>query len=1602
MLLEFWSRVLHYLYFPDDLFVYLDVCVRALFSLYYLPIWGAVFAILHSALESIVYTLIVPAALEVQRGVQISGQGQQQPQEVGGGCSLFGGNCTIAGSIATAPQTARLLLGSQVLESLVPSFFTPFLGLFATIDLPGPIRVALESLVVLATLVPHGALAVASCVIGHKLLTVIVEAMVDAFSRLEDGKDYPLVAARLRYVCKNPRRFTVFTVVCGLIYFASFALITTAAVVEYADRPLDVVLVSGFIISAAVVFMVGTAVRNAPRGLRLFYFKTERSAAAKANSKGQGAKVSPKAKGKGKRSTPDIVPASADGESPQLVPVTAADVGPSADDISLALSEYDDTDGYYREGRKRYHFMMANAQNSNNKGGGASLGNSLSTSISQSRQPSPSTTVAGAATATAAEATKASLALQERRLRTVDRFLPCPSPELVAYITGPWWEGSIHRVRHMAVEALLVYFVFNSLFGNGFIHSAPKAVEIMIYLNLPHLLGFLGLAITESSIRKSHSLLWLLRHPRQLPAITLVALPYLSLLVYCTCYFFPAPLPTATLLFAAVHQSFRAVDLARWYEVSPQGGGVQWVELRPAAPAPAVIAAAMHVLSGKRHRPLFVPSTPSSALLRGREGSAAATAASISQQRDLRTASFSRQASEERLLASYGGVGGLLAASRTGAWGGAGNSPLAPRDASAPMCGADSALRRAKGHVGFGSECSEATAQQQISSLQASANSAQSTAAQEDPQALAASGTFGASTALRRQSSIGWANGNLTFSSITDYPEQEPPQEIPVHDSYAIVLEDARQRGKSDLGIVGLDTAADIGLMRLYRRGQTLPSRLERRIVPRSPTTPPTNGTNANGIAAGASSMGPRKGSGTKAAPTPITTNSPPLAAKGEGGNFAESQQQQQQHPPRQSFYAFALPRSLLLLGAGSFSGTRFSNVRRVQKYVTWTLLSIFCLLLVALALQSVIPALQPTPMGLAIEEKVFTRASLDHLIIRLTFVGKGDASAAGGDGGSRVDTCTAGIGSDAKGSEAKVADGTEISPTFQQRQQSAANGRAHRTMHLSRPQLARESPFAPRGHVIGAWPADSEDEYPGLCRATFGNDVSVFELSVLSLLTYLPSARDVARALVFINRNMGTDWRLSTSMWANGTFADTDTECWEAADGEGGGASSGVDDTDDEDDATLAAVAAQCAEAERSRVLDWSGFFEFFDPKRAMRVIAVKGTDPTSVMDVLQDVNMFFEAALYQIITGVVPFAGILPTALATDFIRLTSMTDVLSRRELWDPSAASHVRRAATKAAGNAEGEKARKVSSPSVVAPVLGAADVADAFAEKGSANKVANASDEADTKPNADGLLGSLYAAVTGLLGGTVTANAAEAAAVVPSTAGAAAQAAEVADESKEAVAKRSHARRLARLRDLIAAKAARAPEMGSGSSELYRVTSDRDYHLRVMRYVHSRLMRMSREADDGDDLRSSSSASASVTNATAYPDISFSSDGAPIPLAVREQVIMTGHSMGGAIAHIAGTRLKLRSVAFGSPGIVLSHKKFGIKDLKAVHARAFTVASSNDIVPLIGWQGGEVHHLECAAKASAAELCHVMEFMIGALWHNCPSIRSRYPNLEDVI
>ncbi|KAG5468188.1 hypothetical protein LSCM1_02164 [Leishmania martiniquensis] len=112
-----------------------------------------------------------------------------------------------------------------------------------------------------------------------------------------------------------------------------------------------------------------------------------------------------------------------------------------------------------------------------------------------------------------------------------------------------------------------------------------------------------------------------------------------------------------------------------------------------------------------------------------------------------------------------------------------------------------------------------------------------------------------------------------------------------------------------------------------------------------------------------------------------------------------------------------------------------------------------------------------------------------------------------------------------------------------------------------------------------------------------------------------------------------------------------------------------------------------------------------------------------------------------------------------------------------------------------------------------------------------------------------------------------------------------------------------------------------------------------------------------------------------------------------------QLVLTGHSLGGAVAAIVAAQMRVKAVAFSAPGIALARKKFNLP-LRSINENVMSVVSSNDIVPAVGEHGGEVHHVECLA--ATRELCHAMEFMIGTLWRSCSSVRSRFPSIKDVV
>lgn len=113
----------------------------------------------------------------------------------------------------------------------------------------------------------------------------------------------------------------------------------------------------------------------------------------------------------------------------------------------------------------------------------------------------------------------------------------------------------------------------------------------------------------------------------------------------------------------------------------------------------------------------------------------------------------------------------------------------------------------------------------------------------------------------------------------------------------------------------------------------------------------------------------------------------------------------------------------------------------------------------------------------------------------------------------------------------------------------------------------------------------------------------------------------------------------------------------------------------------------------------------------------------------------------------------------------------------------------------------------------------------------------------------------------------------------------------------------------------------------------------------------------------------------------------------------QHIVLTGHSLGGAVASIVAAQMGVKAVAFSAPGIVLARRKFDFS-LRSLHQNVMTVISTNDIVPAVGEHGGELHHVECLA--ATRELCHAMEFMIGTLWRSCSSVRAKFPSIKDVI
>ncbi|EMS17992.1 Lipase [Entamoeba histolytica HM-3:IMSS] len=75
------------------------------------------------------------------------------------------------------------------------------------------------------------------------------------------------------------------------------------------------------------------------------------------------------------------------------------------------------------------------------------------------------------------------------------------------------------------------------------------------------------------------------------------------------------------------------------------------------------------------------------------------------------------------------------------------------------------------------------------------------------------------------------------------------------------------------------------------------------------------------------------------------------------------------------------------------------------------------------------------------------------------------------------------------------------------------------------------------------------------------------------------------------------------------------------------------------------------------------------------------------------------------------------------------------------------------------------------------------------------------------------------------------------------------------------------------------------------------------------------------------------------------------------------IVLTGHSLGGAIANIVGSDLGLSTFGISTPGIYSGTKNFGIKK-KSVNTFTRTLIPENDFISSMGRHGGEQINLPC--------------------------------------
>lgn len=357
-------------------------------------------------------------------------------------------------------------------------------------------------------------------------------------------------------------------------------------------------------------------------------------------------------------------------------------------------------------------------------------------------------------------------------------------------------------------------------------------------------------------------------------------------------------------------------------------------------------------------------------------------------------------------------------------------------------------------------------------------------------------------------------------------------------------------------------------------------------------------------------------------------------AHQGDGNGHGEGQGKGQgENPRRIPVIATAiqlLPRLFLFQSSPSFSGARFQLVRTVLRVITGSLLAVFILLVVCLVAQESMEVLRPLPMKLNCLDSSFSFSSfssssssssdivchdleIDHLLVKLRLQLF--------DTNSNKKTKKA--NSDTKGKD-KVDERDEVEV-----QEEAQNeGRKHR----------KSIGKAKKMHEFAV--ADPEGAGGPICdiEAVKDRNVHLWELTWLSVLPYLDNMQNATVYLNTVNKALDSDWQVLP-------FHEQLQQQQQQQKQKSGKTAPEIQQQSQH----LHGLSRQARQP-------WRSFMRLRSPSRNVTVVTIRGTDMTSVLDALQDVDMYLESFVYHIVSHLVPGLRMLPGQIVRDLIRLSS----------------------------------------------------------------------------------------------------------------------------------------------------------------------------------------------------------------------------------------------------------------------------------------------------------------------------------------------------------